>query len=204
MPTDSGNFLDPTSRGDLVFEPTFNISAKESQVWLLNFCRNLKHQPFYQPFYGMLLVPNCFIENFISWMGRKCIDSMSDLNRTPCCESSSFPFETEIFDLCLPESISSLYETPREFFLPGVAGPKFSRNSTTISANNQTIVTQVKALVVEFDSTQSFSMSYTEMYSFVELVQGWLDHQLQKAPDGMKNAFFVSDLEFFDLQVSFS
>lgn len=47
---------------------------------------------------------------------------MSGINRYPCCEESTFPYSTEIFDICLPESISSLYETPREYFMPGLAG----------------------------------------------------------------------------------
>lgn len=47
---------------------------------------------------------------------------MSGINRYPCCEESTFPYNSEIFDMCLPESISSLYETPREYFMPGVAG----------------------------------------------------------------------------------
>jgi hypothetical protein len=190
-------------------DESFNVSSKESQVWLLKFCKDLKQQPFYQANVGTILVPNCFIENLISWMSRKCLDSMSDLDRTPCCEISTFPFSPEIFDYCLPESISALYATPREFFLPGVAGPKFvktSINTTTglIPMNNLTVVTNVKALVVESDSTQSFSMSFTEIEKFVDTVQNWLNKELETAPQGMKNAFFITDLEFFDLQGTLS
>lgn len=205
-PVDNGNYLDPTSRGKLFLDDTFNISAKESQQWLLDFCKNLKKQPFYQSNLGTLWVPNCFIENFISLMARKCIDNMSDLDRTPCCENSTFPFSPEVFDYCLPESISSLYGTPREYFLPGVAGPKFERpiiNETT-SRHNFTLVTKVKALVVESDSTQSWTQSFTEMDKFVETVETWFNGELEKAPVGMKNAFFISDLEFFDLQGTLS
>lgn len=46
---------------------------------------------------------------------------MSGINRYPCCEET-FPYTAEIFEICLPESISSLYETPREYFMPGLAG----------------------------------------------------------------------------------
>lgn len=198
-PQDTGNYLDPTSRGKLQLDPSFNMSLPESQVWLLQFCRNLKRQPFYQMSLG-LLVPNCFIENFITWMERKCKDSMSQIDRTPCCEMSPFPYTSEIFDLCLPESISSLYETPHEFFIPGVAGPKFQ----VIERTNTSIVTRVKALVVECDSNQAFSMSYTEIDNFVETLEKWFNLELQTAPSGMRNAFFVSELDFFDLQETLS
>lgn len=100
-------------------------------------------------------------------MNRKCIDKMSDIDRFPCCESSAFPFRQDVFDFCLPESISALYETPREFFIPGVAGPKFQITERT----NTSTVTQVKALVVECDSNQSFSHSFHEMENFVTTIQ---------------------------------
>lgn len=196
---DNGNYLDPKSRGSIELDPSFNVSAPESQVWLLDFCQRLKQQPFYQMSFGFL-VPNCFIENLISWMNRKCKDSMSDIDRFPCCEASTFPFAQDVFDLCLTESISALYETPREFFIPGVAGPKFQ----IVERTNTSIVTQVKALVVECDSNQSFSHSFNEMDNFVTTVQTWLDEELATAPPGMKNAFFVSELDFFDLQDTLS
>lgn len=148
QPIDTGNYLDPLSRGKLYFDSSFNVSSPESQVWLFNFCKSLKEQSFTSLSYGLLL-PNCFIENFIRWMTRRyewlynvkfyefqetlpvvpfqiifnrCLDEMSGINRYPCCEESTFPYSTEIFDICLPESISSLYETPREYFMPGLAG----------------------------------------------------------------------------------
>ncbi|KAG5669714.1 hypothetical protein PVAND_000009 [Polypedilum vanderplanki] len=196
---DNGNYLDPTSRGSLQFDTTFNVSAPESQIWLLEFCQRLKRQPFYQMSFG-LLVPNCFIENLISWMARKCKDSMSDIDRNPCCESSTFPYSPDIFDYCLPESIFALYETPREFFIPGVAGPKFQ----IVERTNNSIITQVKAIVVECDSNQSFSHSFYEMENFVTSVEKWFKDELATAPIGMKNGFFTSELDFYDLQQTLS
>lgn len=196
---DDGNYLDPTSRGNLHLDASFNVSAPESQVWLLEFCHSLKQQPFYQMSFG-LLVPNCFIENLIAWMARKCKDSMSDIDRFPCCEASTFPFSSDVFDFCLPESISSLYETPREIFIPGVAGPKFQ----IVGRTNTSIVTRVRALVVESDSNQSFSHSFDEISKFVNSVQTWFQEQLKTAPTGMKNAFFISELDFYDLQDTLS
>ncbi|XP_049278174.1 protein dispatched [Anopheles funestus] len=213
LPVDRGNFLDPEQRGELYFDESFNMSAPESQQWLLQFCRRIKNQTFYQTSYGLLL-PNCFIENFISWMARRCNDSMGEIDRTPCCEVSPFPFAPEIFDQCLPESISSLYETPREFFIPGVAGPKFDRSSFAVGVGQQGTgpVARlphpndkiVKAVVIEYESTQIFTMSYHEIELFVRTVEGWLAEQLHDAPATMANAWFISELEFFDLQDTLS
>uniref|UniRef100_A0A182MN79 SSD domain-containing protein n=1 Tax=Anopheles culicifacies TaxID=139723 RepID=A0A182MN79_9DIPT len=214
LPVDRGNFLDPEQRGKLYFDESFNMSAPESQQWLLQFCRRIKNQTFYQTSYGLLL-PNCFIENFISWMARRCNDSMGEIDRTPCCEISPFPFTPDIFDQCLPESISSLYETPREFFIPGVAGPKFDRSSFLVAGGQQGTVSVgrpptnpndkiVKAVVIEYESTQIFTMSYHEIETFVRTVERWLAEQLHDAPATMANAWFISELEFFDLQDTLS
>lgn len=158
---------------------------------------------------------------------------MADLDRVPCCENSTRPFAPHIFDECLPHSISSLYATPREMFVPGVAGPKFrqtvdnnfqNRNNNS-SANNQQMVVPsepahfhhhheknhsdqgpplVAAMIVEFDSTQANTKAYGEVRSFVDQVEQWLADQLKKAPNGMKGAFFISELDFYDLQDTLS
>lgn len=68
---DDGNYLIPTSRGSLHLDNKFNISSIESQLWLLEFCRDLRRQPFYQMTMGPPMLPNCFIENFIRTMERR-------------------------------------------------------------------------------------------------------------------------------------
>lgn len=202
-PIDNGNYLDPSNRGKLIFDNNFNISSTESQIWLLKFCKKLKTQRFYQRSFGILL-PNCFIENFIEFMKRRCFDVMDKIDRTPCCEISKFPFQPQIFDECLLESISSLYQTPREFFIPGIAGPKFSHPDLDENLTSFVEPPIVKALIVEYDSTQTFTMSYTELDDFVFEVQSWLDEELKSAPDGMKNGWFTSELDFYDLQQTLS
>lgn len=151
---------------------------------------------------------------------------MADLDRFPCCENSTRPFAPHIFDECLPHSISSLYATPREMFIPGVAGPKFRQqqqhiqtvdnNSSSSSSNNAQVVPNappnpkrhgpplVGALIVEFDSVQANTKAYGEVRAFVAQVEQWLDEQMLKAPPHMKGAFFVSELDFFDLQNTLS
>lgn len=191
LPIDTGNHLDPQSRGQLQFDPTFDMSDPDSQVWLLQFCRRLRQQPFYQPTLGPLL-PNCFIESFMASMQRRrCFDSMNNVNRTPCCESVKFPYNRSVFDTCIVDAIADLYETPSEFFIPGVAGPKFSKID-----QNPTI----KVIAIEYDSNYTYSMSYNYMHDFFTKVESWMQEELKTAPAAMKNGWFISELEFYDLQ----
>lgn len=69
QPVDDGDYTDPFSHGNLYYDNNFNISTKAAQVWLLDFCKKIRKQPFYEITFGLLL-PNCFIENFISLMDR--------------------------------------------------------------------------------------------------------------------------------------
>lgn len=137
---------------------------------------------------------------------------MSGIDRTPCCESSKFPYPSHIFDECLPQIISTLYESPRYVFIPGIAGPKFARSSTSNSSIQRVNATEskrnsppmVKALVVEYESTQSFTMSYTEIENFTKSVEQWFESVMLSAPVGMQNAWFISELNFYDLQRTLS
>lgn len=71
LPIDNGNYLNPASLGTLVYDPTFDVAAPESQEWLFHFCQQIRNQPFYQSTFGPLL-PHCFLETFIKWMKQKC------------------------------------------------------------------------------------------------------------------------------------
>lgn len=190
LPADTGNHLNPQSRGELQFDPLFDMFDTESQVWLLQFCRRLRKQPFYQSTLGPLL-PNCFIESFITSMQRRCFDSIDNVTRTPCCESVKFPYKRSVFSTCIVDAIADLYETPREFFTPGVAGPKFSKDDQSPT---------IKVVVIEYDSNYTYSMSYNYMHDFFTKVENWMQEELKTAPNTMKNGWFISELEFYDLQ----
>lgn len=187
---DNGNHMDPASTGQLMFDETFSISDPNSQVWLLQFCSKIKAQRFYQQTLGPLL-PNCFIESFKMYMSRRCIDNIAKINRTPCCETSVFPYKKEVFNICIIKAMESLYETPREIFMPGVAGPKFLRSTSP---------PKVSAIVVEFESVVPYSMSYKAMHKFYQTVENWTQEELKTAPEAMKSGWFLSDLQFYDLQ----
>lgn len=121
-----------------------------------------RSQPFYQPTPGPLL-PNCFLENFVDWMNRKCIDPVDHISRVPCCESAHFPFPRKVFNMCVVRAIEALYRTPAELFMPGVAGPKFAKPKGNRPP-------KIKALVVEYDSILAHTTSYEDMDSFFRQV----------------------------------
>ena len=86
-------------------------------------------------------------------------DSVDGIDRTPCCEVSEFPFSEDVFEQCIVLSVRDLFETPSQFFLPGLAGPRFS-----IATD------KIEAVVVEYDSNVSYSLSYQEMHRFYHQV----------------------------------
>ena len=121
-------------------------------------------QPFYQSTMGPLL-PNCFLEAFVEWMKRRCSDPVHpELGRAPCCESAVFPYSRRVFATCLARAAASLYTTPAQLSMPGVAGPKFSR------VPGKSGLPKLKALVVEYDSNFTHTTSFIEMDNFYRQV----------------------------------
>uniref|UniRef100_A0A0A9XAS5 Protein dispatched 1 n=2 Tax=Lygus hesperus TaxID=30085 RepID=A0A0A9XAS5_LYGHE len=192
VPEDNGDYMDPFRRGKLVLDNSFDLASKDSQTWLLSFCINLKMQPFYQPTFGPL-VANCFIEPFVAWMEQKCMDPIDHLTREPCCESAVFPYERNVFSLCLAKAAISLYNTPSNIIMPTIAGPKFLSKS-------KAKVPKVKAFIVEYDANLTLTTSYTTMDNFYNEVEMWTRKEFDKAPAGMRNGWFISDLGLYDLQ----
>lgn len=125
---------------------------------------------------------------------------MTNSNVEPCCRSETFPFKSEVFDQCLPEMIQSLYKSPRYAFMPGSAGPKFEKLSVEQLMDNQPAVPRVRALVIEYESTQQFTTSYTDMTNFTNSIKNWFNNITQTAPTALQNGWFSSQLEFYDLQ----
>ena len=191
VPQDNGNHLNPGDKGTLLLDPNFEISSKESQSWMYKFCNSLKKQRFYKFNHGDLQLSNCFIITFKEWMYRPCYNDLSKENHTPCCRDSVFPFEENVFKECLLLAIDDLYETPSFLWLPGVAGPKFDINTKTVSA-----------AIIEYESTQPFTFNYKKMHEFYSEVETWFQEIIKDAPIQLKNGFFVSYLEFYDLQKS--
>ncbi|XP_058807655.1 protein dispatched [Phymastichus coffea] len=213
LPVDNGNYLNPHSRGSLVIDQTFNITDPRSQIWLEHFCKNVRLQPFYRSTLGPLL-PNCFIESIQPWMERPCEDPIDPtINRSPCCKNSTFPYEPRVLNLCAAEAIAEIHRTPSHLWnfkrsggAPTV-GLKFRRQnvhgtteSPNVSLPLMKIISDIQVVIVEYDSNFTYSLSFTEMDKFFNEIENWMQDQLATAPPGMKNGWFVSYLEFYELQ----
>ncbi|XP_076292397.1 protein dispatched isoform X2 [Lasioglossum baleicum] len=208
-PIDNGNYLDPNFIGTPEWDESFDISHPESQLWLQQFCRDLRSQPFYRETLGPML-PNCFIESFNNWMKRRCEDPIDSLiNYTPCCESSKFPYNSSVLEECVAQHSATLHSTPSQWWArPGLsAGIKYFNDPALkqFQTSNETTLmalptTKIKVLIVEYDSIYNYSLSYSNMNQFFHQVETWMQDQLKKAPLGMHGGWFVSRLEFYELQ----
>uniref|UniRef100_A0A8B9X1H8 Protein dispatched homolog 1 n=1 Tax=Bos mutus grunniens TaxID=30521 RepID=A0A8B9X1H8_BOSMU len=187
-PEDNGNPLNPKSKGKLTLDSAFNIASPASQVWILHFCQKLRNQTFFyqtdeQDF------TSCFIETFKQWMENQDCDEPA---LYPCCSHWSFPYKQEIFELCIKRAIMELERSTGYHLDSKTPGPRFDINDT------------IRAVVLEFQSTYLFTLAYEKMHQFYKEVDSWISNELSSAPEGLSHGWFVSNLEFYDLQDSLS
>ncbi|KAG7508766.1 dispatched-like 1 [Solea senegalensis] len=187
-PVDNGDPLNPKNKGKLMLDSSFNISSPASQLWILNFCQKLRNQSFVfqseeQDF------TSCFIETFKQWMeNHDCTEG----SVYPCCSQSTFPYKSDVFELCIKRAIMELDRSTNYHLDSRTPGPRFDINDT------------IRAIVLEFQSTYLFTLAYEKMYHFYLEVDAWIAEELRYAPTGLSHGWFVSNLEFYDLQDSLS
>ncbi|XP_007935145.1 protein dispatched homolog 1 [Orycteropus afer afer] len=187
-PEDNGNPLNPKSKGKLTLDSSFNIASPASQLWILNFCQKLRNQTFFHQTDEQDFT-SCFIETFKQWMENQDCDEPA---LYPCCSHWSFPYKQEIFELCIKRAIMELERSTGYHLDSKTPGPRFDINDT------------IRAVVLEFQSTYLFTLAYEKMHQFYKEVDSWISHELSSAPEGLSNGWFVSNLEFYDLQDSLS
>uniref|UniRef100_G3NKC7 Protein dispatched homolog 1 n=1 Tax=Gasterosteus aculeatus aculeatus TaxID=481459 RepID=G3NKC7_GASAC len=189
LPVDNGDPLNPKNKGKLMLDSSFNIASRASQQWILNFCQKLRNQSFVfqseeQDF------TSCFIETFKQWMENQ--DCEPEPSVYPCCSQSTFPYKQEVFELCIKRAIMELDRSTNYHLDSKTPGPRFDINDT------------IRAIVLEFKSTYLFTLAYEKMYHFYLEVDAWIAEELRYAPAGLSHGWFISNLEFYDLQDSLS
>lgn len=187
-PEDSGDPLNPKSKGELTLDSTFNIASPASQAWILHFCQKLRNQTFFHHTEQQDFT-SCFIETFKQWMENQDCDEPA---LYPCCSHCSFPYKQEVFELCIKKAIMELDRSTGYHLNNKTPGPRFDINDT------------IRAVVLEFQSTFLFTLAYEKMQQFYKEVDSWISHELSSAPEGLSRGWFVSNLEFYDLQDSLS
>eukprot|EP00071_Canis_lupus_P015841 XP_005640976.1 protein dispatched homolog 1 isoform X1 [Canis lupus familiaris] len=187
-PEDNGDPLNPKSKGKLVLDGSFNIASPASQLWILRFCQKLRNQTFFHQTDEQDFT-SCFIETFKQWMENQDCDEPA---LYLCCRRWSFPYKQEIFELCMKRAIMELERSTGYHLDSKTPGPRFDVNDT------------IRAVVLEFQSTYVFTLAYERMHQFYQEVDAWISRELSSAPEGLSNGWFVSSLEFYDLQDSLS
>ncbi|XP_066533125.1 protein dispatched homolog 1 [Hoplias malabaricus] len=187
-PIDNGDPLNPKNKGKLTLDTSFNIASPASQVWILNFCQKLRNQSFvFQS--DEKDFTSCFMETFKQWMDTQECD---EARVYPCCSQSTFPYKQDVFELCIKRAIMELDRSTIYHLDSKTPGPRFDINDT------------IRAIVLEFQSTYHFTLAYEKMHQFYSEVDVWIQEELKNAPEGLNCGWFVSNLEFFDLQDSLS
>ncbi|KAK2890437.1 protein dispatched homolog 1 [Channa argus] len=187
-PMDNGDPLNPQNKGKLMLDRSFNISSPASQLWILHFCQKLRNQSFVfhseeQDF------TSCFIETFKQWMeNQDCVEG----SVYPCCSQSTFPYKPDVFELCIKRAIMELDRSTNYHLDSKTPGPRFDINDT------------IRAIVLEFQSTYLFTLAYEKMFQFYQEVDAWITEELRFAPAGLSHGWFISNLDFYDLQDSLS
>lgn len=190
---DNGNHLDPHERGTLEFDPTFDLSEPNAQIWLSEFCNRLRKQRFIHASAGPDVV-NCFMDTFKSWMkSRTCKDPvLREVNRSPCCvDYFDFPFTDQVFNKCAGEAYTIMRKTPQ--IRPTInAGIRFFKNSS-----------RVAALIIEYPSNRFYTGSFMRMEKFFNDADDWISWQINNTtPPSLRSGWFVSDnLELLALQL---
>lgn len=121
-PEDSGDYCDPEDTGSLHFQRHFDVSRRDSQRWLLNFCQKMKNFSYYSQTTSTTLElrqAGCFIEMLKLW-----IESRSCNLDPVCCSKRKFPYPPWIFTRCLKEAIFHLHLIPGTRLLPRTPGPR--------------------------------------------------------------------------------
>ncbi|KAG9344662.1 hypothetical protein JZ751_010348 [Albula glossodonta] len=187
-PIDSGDPLNPKNKGKLTLDATFNVASPASQTWILNFCQKLRNQSFVHQSDEQDFT-SCFMETFKQWMENQ---DCEEAPVYPCCSQSVFPYKQDVFELCIKRAIMELDRSTIYHLDSKTPGPRFDINDT------------IRAVVLEFQSTYLFTLAYEKMHQFYQEVDAWIQEELKNAPSGLSYGWFVSNLEFYDLQDSLS
>jgi hypothetical protein len=183
--TDTGNQFDPYDMGGLNWDNDFDIASKEGQQWIVTFIRLLKKQPFFAK--DQTLGKRCFLEEFFTYMNKNCTKD----NRI-CCKDSTFPYNSTIFSQCmLRMQCNRIKEN------------QFSSQSITDGAPLFDTKGLLRAISLKFDSNVAFTWSYDQADSFWKETESWALTEFNKAPSST-NGWFISELQFYDLQKSLS
>lgn len=180
--TDTGNQFDPLDSGNLKWDDNFDITTKKGQQWIANFIPRLKNQSFFAKHQKLSL-----LENFFTYMKTNCTK-----DNKICCRNSTFPYNSTVFSECMKQ-IQCLRIRDAQLTGHGITGdaPLFDAHG------------RLRAMTMKFDSNVAFTWSFDPADRFWTEVENWSVGEFSIAPSSTKG-WFISDLQFYDLQKSLS
>ncbi|XP_072038637.1 protein dispatched homolog 1-like isoform X1 [Amphiura filiformis] len=193
IPVDDRGTWDPNQKStkNVTLDKTFDISDPKSQQWLLDFCSEVRKQPFVNKNHDVF----CFIEVVKYHMERPCSENLYSIVPDMCCNQSAFPYPKSQFKICAPivcaEFMGCAGTSGDPFNIP--YGPLYSGENNTIAAFS-----------ILATSTYKDGPDYNDMHEFWTTADTWTSSQVQKAPPGMKSGWFITfgwyQVQFYALQ----
>lgn len=196
---DNGSPFEPSEPGSLSLDNRFDAYTEDTQLWLRNFCSELRQQPFVHQSTAddadpIRLNSSCFIDSFVAYMNRSCtpLEPTSKGSLYPCCHLSPFPFRTADVELCLPEYLQTLQRTP--------GGPLLGLRSERQRRGRHRGPARLRAIAIDVDTTTALRANYDDVLRLHKRVNRWFAVQMRSAPWHMRSGFVHSDWQAFDLQ----
>jgi len=181
---DNGNHIDPDDEGHLELDTSFDIAHPDSQLFLKQFCDDLKSASFADSITAAI---PCSMDLFSEIIQRPCVSELL----SPCCGQPSFPVSRDVFQQCFVNSMLYVKQCLQVYRMMML--PYFDRNTTTI-----------KAIEAEFYTTQVWTPSFDPMDKLYRTMENFMSNKLKSAPDPLKTGWFTSYFDFYDLQLSLS
>ncbi|XP_071501981.1 protein dispatched homolog 1-like [Diadema antillarum] len=188
-PSDNGNHWDPDSKGTTLMDKSFNFSSEEHQEWMYNFCVNFRNSTFHNSEVNSTS-EYCFMDSFRDFMEGPCINPVTGGDLSPCCGQTNFPYSASHFRQCV-----IVYHEVRcqlstcDYTSPGL---RFDADDNIV------------AMSIYLLTNTEESQEYTAMDKFWSDMNNWVEEQMESAPEGLRNGWFISigrfQLYFFDLQ----
>lgn len=185
---DHGDFLNPYDLRAIEWDDNFDIVSRESQQWLMGFCERLRKQDFYAKKEG--INSYCFLEKYYN---QSCTDPLTPgVSYYPCCRNSTFPFNKTVLDSC------AVSASVRAQIL------KYKRQDSTIGSFIYDKNRELKGVHIRVISNVRISRAYEPAHQFWEHTESWVMKEIENAPVGMRGGWWISTMEFYDLQRSLS
>ena len=185
-PVDTGSTWDPDDLGKLILDDTFSFYSKDHQLWMTQFCDDLKDQDFYYSERG-----GCFMESLRTFMSRPCVDPFTGMDASPCCNNQSFPYDKDTFETCIRLCVAPS---------PGMLGPCYYSVRFNIETD------KLSSILIAYESSTPISFDFSIMQKYWKDTNGWMERQIENAPESLKNGWIISrggrQLYFYDLQNS--